>query len=196
MNKQFSPFLQRYFLKITEVFCNQIRKYRGIFKQIITQKNLADPMGLGISTSLDKAIQRHRGLILILGEDAGKLTDSIWVKLKDKYGQNSCNLTWGLDPKRWPGMSLENYFKCDPDLMVCQGDLLKLSDYDLLVDLTLTCKVIFAPSTRNGKLNILRAIDNYQASRTMYQLSQANPLHVENFVGIECFDYRRITNKL
>lgn len=32
MNKQFSPFLQRYFLTITEVICNQIRKYRDIFK--------------------------------------------------------------------------------------------------------------------------------------------------------------------
>ena len=32
MNKQFSPFLQRYFLIITEVICNQIKKYRGIFK--------------------------------------------------------------------------------------------------------------------------------------------------------------------
>ena len=30
MNKQFSPFLQRYFLIITEVICNQIEKYRGI----------------------------------------------------------------------------------------------------------------------------------------------------------------------
>ena len=33
MNKQFSPFLQRYFLNITEVICNQIRKYRGILKR-------------------------------------------------------------------------------------------------------------------------------------------------------------------
>jgi hypothetical protein len=34
MNKQLSPFLQRYFLIITEVICNQVRKYRDIFKQI------------------------------------------------------------------------------------------------------------------------------------------------------------------
>jgi len=36
MNKQFSPFLQRYFLIITEVFCNQVKKYRGIFKYFDT----------------------------------------------------------------------------------------------------------------------------------------------------------------
>ena len=40
MNKQFSPFLQRYFLNITEVICNQIRKYRGIFKQIRSHLNV------------------------------------------------------------------------------------------------------------------------------------------------------------
>jgi len=38
MNKQFSPFLQRYFLNITEVICNQTRKYSGIFKQIRQDK--------------------------------------------------------------------------------------------------------------------------------------------------------------
>jgi len=36
MNKQFSPFLQRYFLIITEVISNQIWKYRGIFKHFKT----------------------------------------------------------------------------------------------------------------------------------------------------------------
>jgi len=39
MNKQFSPFLQRYFLIITEVICNQVRKYRGIFKQIFPENS-------------------------------------------------------------------------------------------------------------------------------------------------------------
>ena len=36
MNKQLSPFLQRYFLIITEVICNQVRKYRGIFERFKT----------------------------------------------------------------------------------------------------------------------------------------------------------------
>lgn len=34
MNKQLSPFLQRYFRIITEIICNQVRKYISIFKQI------------------------------------------------------------------------------------------------------------------------------------------------------------------
>ncbi len=34
MNKQLSPFLQRYFRIITELICNQARKYSGIFKHL------------------------------------------------------------------------------------------------------------------------------------------------------------------
>ncbi len=55
MNKQFSPFLQRYFLIITEVICSQIGKYKGIFIHILIPNLRSAPLPAVKSINLNGA---------------------------------------------------------------------------------------------------------------------------------------------
>lgn len=94
MNKQFSPFLQRYFLNITEIICNQVRKYPGIFyhlkffldgEQIGTVCFNDALLNLdGIEPRVRELVQalNHSGQYKTLASCQGHLTWLPWPQLK------------------------------------------------------------------------------------------------------------------